>query len=60
MSKNLWKAEPDPDNNGYWRIINTKTMKAVVNGVSKQYAEEQSKRRNKKFGACFHEGKGRV
>jgi len=50
MNKNLWKAEPDPDNNGYWRIINTKTMKAVVNGVSKQYAEEQSKRRNKKFG----------
>lgn len=42
----LWKPESDPQNPGHWRIVNVKTGKVVVYGLSKVDAASFANRRN--------------
>jgi hypothetical protein len=42
----LWKPEPDPQNSGHWRIVNVKTGKVVVYGLTARDAKEFADRRN--------------
>lgn len=42
----LWKPEADPQNSGHWRIVNVKTGKTVVYGLSKNDAVCFANRRN--------------
>lgn len=44
----LWKPESDPQNPGHWRIVNVKTGKVVVYGLSKAWAISLVNQRNKK------------
>lgn len=50
-----WKAEPDPMNPGHWRIINSKTLKTIVYGLSERDAKGFAERRNKQQEKREHE-----
>jgi hypothetical protein len=44
----LWKSEPDPTNPGQWRIVNAKTGKTIVYGLSERDANDLVEQRNRK------------